>query len=610
MFSQQAIDKLETSLIADLMAFSPELLVCTGIVVMLLLRLLPRLRLHMCGISLFFSGSALLLTAIHFWDVKIPLGGSSVALDFLGIVNPKDPPFSGLLVVDHFTGYLRIVLLGFAVLITWLSMLTGIPDEEDSADFYTLLLGGTLGMMLMASANHLLMVFIAVEMASLPSYALAGFMKGRRQSSEASLKYVVYGGGASGVMLYGISLLAGRFGTGYLPDVATGIHAECLKGGPGIAGIGGMDAVVLLGIVFILVGLAFKLSAVPFHFWCPDVFEGAAAEVGAFLSVASKAAAMALTARLLLVLAGTADLGEASFLMTTKIKPEELTELMQKAIGPVVAFFAAITATFGNLAAYPQTNLKRLLAYSTIAHAGYMLMGLAVMNADGAKAVLFYLFAYIFMNLGAFAVVAFLRNKTGSEDLKDFRGLVYRSPLLVVLLGVFLLSLLGLPPLVGFAAKFQVFSVLFDAGQHHAHAGNSTLSYVYYGLLIIGGINTVISTVYYLKVLKVMVLERPLEELEGRPAVPLRLSIGAVIFSLLLGLSIFVGGILWNPIAEASDRGAQDFRRAAKSSLPTQPPVGMGAGGGGGARPGGPPPGGPRPGGGPPFRAAPSEARP
>src|SRR5262245_7742872 len=181
MFSQQAINNLQTSLITDLMAFTPELLICLGIVVMLLLRLLPRLRLHMCGISLFFSSAALLLTVVHFWNIKIPLGGSSVSLDFLGIVNPAEPPFGGLLAVDHFTGFLRLLLLAFAILVTWLSMLTGIPDEEDSADFYTLLLGGTLGMMLMASANHLLMVFIAVEMASLPSYALAGFLKGRRQ---------------------------------------------------------------------------------------------------------------------------------------------------------------------------------------------------------------------------------------------------------------------------------------------------------------------------------------------------------------------------------------------------------------------------------------------
>src|SRR5437868_2421370 len=167
-------------------------------------------------------------------------------------------------------------LLFFAALVIWLSLLTGIPDREDSADFNCLLLGATLGMCVMASANHLLMVYIGVEMASLPSYALAGFLKGRRQSSEASLKYVVYGGGASGVMLYGISLLAGKFGTAHLPGLATG-YVAALHGATG--GVAVTDPILLLGTLFILIGIAFKLAAVPFHFWCPDVFEGASAEV-------------------------------------------------------------------------------------------------------------------------------------------------------------------------------------------------------------------------------------------------------------------------------------------------------------------------------------------
>src|SRR5439155_24133107 len=182
------------------------------------------------------------------------------------------PIFTGLLSYDTFTVFLRLFLLSFTALIIVLSLLTGIPDREDSADFHCLLLGATLGRMIMPSANHLLMVYIGVEMARLPSYALAGFLKGRRQSSEAALKYVVYGGGASGVMLYGISLLAGKFGTAYLPDLAA-----CF--GTAIKDPAGLDPILMLGTLFVLVGFAFKVSAVPFHFWCPDVFEGAAAEV-------------------------------------------------------------------------------------------------------------------------------------------------------------------------------------------------------------------------------------------------------------------------------------------------------------------------------------------
>src|SRR5262249_21787140 len=263
--------------------------------------------------------------------------------------------------------------------------------------FHVLLLGATLGMMIMSEANHLLMTYIGVEMASLPSYGLAGFLKGRRQSSEAALKYVVYGGGASGVMVYGISLLAGKFGTAYLPDVATGYLAS-LQGG---AGATPFDAVLVLGTLFFLIGIGFKLAAVPFHFWCPDVFEGASAEVAGFLSVASKGAALALLARFVLVLiAGGAGVHERD----PRATPPDNTRFVRY-LAPALALAAAITATFGNLAAYVQTNLKRLLAYSTIAHAGYMMMGLATLTSEGAGAVLFYLVAYFLMNLGAFAVV-------------------------------------------------------------------------------------------------------------------------------------------------------------------------------------------------------------
>ncbi|MDW8264045.1 MAG: NADH-quinone oxidoreductase subunit N, partial [Gemmataceae bacterium] len=514
-----AINQLRATLGTDLLAFLPEILVCGTIVLMLLLRLLPACdRYHLGGLAQTLTVLALFVSWLQwngaaFWD---PRGGE-----------PSRELFTGLLVYDNFTIFLRIFLLTFAALVIWLSLVTGLPDALDSADFYTQLLGATVGMMLMASANHLIMFFIAVEMASLPSYGLAGFLKGKRRSSEAALKYVVYGGGAAGVMLYGISLIAGKFGTGYLPDLAQVL--------PRAASEPGIDLVLLLGLLFIMIGLAFKISAVPFHFWCPDVFEGAAAEVAGFLSVASKGAALALLARFgLTLLPGL---------------PAEVHALTPSVI-PALAFLAALTATFGNLAAYPQTNLKRLLAYSTIAHAGYMLMGLATLTAAGVSAVLFYLVVYLFMNLGAFAVVAFLRNLTGSEELGSFRGLVYRSPLVVVLLAVFLLSLVGLPPLAGFAAKFQIFRVLFDAAQsYNAQPETEGLGTVLYALLMIGGLNTVFSLVYYLRVLKVMVLDKPLEEMEGKPVEPMPLPYTAGFFGSLLALMILVLGVFFSPLA-------------------------------------------------------------
>jgi NADH-quinone oxidoreductase subunit N len=528
------LEELQASLSQDVIAFFPELVLCGAIVLMLVLRLFSYFdRQHQAWVAL-----PLTLCALYgAWSQWMgfaeldPRGGDSIQLDL----------FSGLLVFDNFTIFVKMFLLGFTALVIWLSMMTGIPDREDSADFFCLLLGATVGMSIMASANHLLTIFIGIEMASVPSYALAGFLKGRRQSSEAALKYVVYGGGASGIMLYGMSLLAGNFRTGYLPDLVTFIaHSQ-------------LDAIVLLGMLFVLIGIAFKLAAVPFHFWCPDVFEGAAAEVGAFLSVASKGAALALLGRITLGLGG---------LSGATLTAAEWTKVATYLV-PAIAVFAAVTTTFGNLAAYGQTNLKRLLAYSTIAHAGFMMMGFATLNREGAGALLFYLIVYLFMNLGAFAIVAYLRNLTGSEDLRDFRGLVYRSPVLVVTLGIFLLSLLGLPPLGGFAAKFQIFSTLFDGAQQFRAAGQPGLATWLYALIVIGGLNTVLSLFYYLKVLKVMALDRPLEIVENRPVEPLPTPWLPTAYVVLVAGVVLALGIFWDALSRAAlDGGVSGFKPA------------------------------------------------
>jgi NADH-quinone oxidoreductase subunit N len=403
------------------------------------------------------------------------------------------------------------------------------------------------------------MVFLGIEMASLPSYALAGFLKGRRQSSEAALKYVVYGGGASGVMLYGISFIAGHkdIGTGSLPAIVMQLsQSDTLS-----------DPMILMGILFVLVGIGFKLAAVPFHFWCPDVFEGAAAEVGAFLSVASKGAALALLTRIALGLGG----------LTGNVDNYASWSRMTDYLVPVLAVIAVVTTTFGNLAAYGQTNLKRLLAYSTIAHAGFMMMGLATMTRDGVSAVLFYLITYLFMNLGAFAVVAFMRDTTKQEDLSYYRGFVYRSPVLVIMLGVFLLSLLGLPPLAGFAAKFQIFQVLYDSTRLYAAQGKPMLSVTMWVMLIAGGLNTVLSLFYYVKVLKVMVLEKTLEEVENRPIEQKPAPILQAAYATVLALVILVLGVFWNPLSTASsvEQGVSSFRAAPIRPLEAKTPVAL-----------------------------------
>ncbi|HJZ59398.1 MAG TPA: NADH-quinone oxidoreductase subunit N [Gemmataceae bacterium] len=508
------IGDLQDELGKDLYLFLPELVVCAGIVVLLLCRLVRVLdRAHLGGLAVAILAVALFAAGFQVTDT-----------------GKQDTPFfSGMLASDAFAGLVRTLILAAALFTVVLTLLTGIPDREDSADFHALLLGGTLGMMLMASANHLLMVFIAVEMASLPSYALAGFLKGKKPGSEAALKYVVFGAAASGVMLYGITLIAGTFGTGYLPDVAKAISLSDR-----------LDPAVLAGFALLLVGLGFKLAAVPFHFWCPDVFEGAAAEVAGFLSVASKAAAVALTARVLLRL-------QAAEVLSPWLLPGSL--------GLGLGVVAAVTVTFGNLAAFAQTNLKRLLAYSTIAHAGYMLLGVAVMTTQAASAVLYYLAAYLLMNQGAFAVVALVRNLTGSETIDAYRGLVWRSPVLAVTMALFLFSLLGFPPLAGFAGKFQVFDALYEAGKAAVAAGRSDLGAAWYALFGVGAVNTALSAYYYLRVVRAMLLED-----ESSPAVVTgRLSAPAASYLSVLAALLVALGVVWNPLTAAADRAAATF---------------------------------------------------
>jgi NADH-quinone oxidoreductase subunit N len=292
------------------------------------------------------------------------------------------------------------------------------------------------------------------------------------------------------------------------------------------------------------------LAAVPFHFWCPDVFEGAAAEVGAFLSVASKAAALALTARFLFAFRGPSGdaLGEGTGIV----------------LAIAWAALAGITATFGNLAALAQTNMKRLLAYSTIAHAGFLMMALTPLGPRAVGPLLYYISAYLAMNLGAFAVVALVRNRTGSEDIDAYRGLIRRSPGLAVAMSLFLLSLLGMPPLAGFAAKFQVFWAVYETGRL---AGQDApfLRWVYFGLLAVAALNTAISAGYYLRVLRTMTLDEPAE------TEPFRVPFGGrLLVSLMAGL-VVVLGVFWDPLTSLANRASRSFRTGPESAQLSPP---------------------------------------
>lgn len=525
--SAKGLAELTRALGDSLGYFSPELVLCGGIVLLLFLRLFSAFnRVHLGYVALVVNLIALWLAWTQ-WQPFLDPSQPFRQTDF----------FQGMLVFDGLSVFLKLLLFAGTALVIWQTLLTGIPDREDSADFYTLILAGTLGMALMASANHLLMVFIAVEMASIPSYALAGFLKGRRQSSEAALKYVVFGGAAAGVMLYGISLVVGRCGSGYLPEVAASLQALMAKKS-------GLDALLLLSLLMILVGLAFKLSAVPFHFWCPDVFEGSAAEVAGYLSVVSKTAAVALTGRLLLSFAG---------LTGDHPLTAEAWKSMAAWFGPGLVFLAAITATYGNLAAYTQTNLKRLLAYSTIAHAGIVLMGLACLTREGFQAAIFYMSVYMLMNLGAFGVVAFLRNAAGSEELADLKGVVRRAPIQVICLAVFFLSLVGMPPMIGYIAKFEIFAALYET----ASAQGSRPLLV---LLVIGLANTVFSLFFYVKVLKTMIIDAPADP----EAAPFKIPPLQNVYSLVLAALALAGVFFWDPLARfGTERSVAPFQAVA-----------------------------------------------
>jgi NADH-quinone oxidoreductase subunit N len=530
-------DTLHDTLQVSLPLFRPELALAATVVLLLLCRMLPVLR-WFDSAAVALGGSAFALG--YAWNDLQAMPGSPWGAAAAAAAVPRVELFTGLLVFDSFTATIRFLLAGFLVLYIVFTKVSGIPDREDGADFYSLVIGSTLGMCLMASANHLLMIFMAVEMASVPSYALAGVLKGRRAASEAALKYAVYGAGAAGIMLYGISLLAGLLGTCHLPSIALQL-AEAVKGGMA----SGETMVLCLGGLMLAVGLAFKLSAVPFHFWCPDVFEGAAAEVGAFLSVASKAAAVALLVRV-----------AYGFGMPASGAPAEAVADLAATrhfTVALIALLAAVTCTLGNLAAYGQTNMKRLLAYSTIAHAGYLMMGVAAAVAmlgaspPGAQAALgavaFYLGTYLFMNLAAFAIVALLRNSLRSEEISAYAGLVRTSPGIVVAMAVVLVSLIGLPPLAGFVAKFLIFSSLVEA----IAAGIERPLLL--TLLVVGGLNTVISLFYYLRVLKVMTFDPPADD-RGAEAFSLVSLPGAVVTA--LAVPVVILGIFWSGLYAAA----------------------------------------------------------
>ena len=423
--------------------------------------------------------------------------------------------FADTLVVDPFALYFKTIACVCALLVTMFAAGMRRIEAHGEGEFCTLLLVTTLGIFMMAGVTDLVALVVAIETLSIPSYILAGYYKRDRGSSEASLKYVLYGATASGAMVLGLSYLYGLAGTTSFGGISTAIAS------------GRVDVLslsIMLGLV--LVGFGFKISAAPFHMWAPDVYEGAPTPVTAYLATASKAGGFAVLIR---------------FFYNVLARPENVSNPMGQWI-PVsdpgwtslIAVVAVLTMTVGNLAAYKQTNLKRLLAYSSIAHAGYILLGFVVLHGEGLMAMLFYIAVYVFMNLGAFLAVIAVTEAGGGEDLNDYRGLGWRSPYLALCLAAFLFSLTGLPPLSGFVGKVYLFAALVNQG--------------WTWLAVIAALNSAVSLYYYVRVARAMYLDG-IPRGEG-DVVPLKIGahFGVLLFVCLVPTVLF--GVFWQPLAK------------------------------------------------------------
>ncbi len=474
----------------NLVPLIPELTLIGGLLVLLVIDLIVRWQ---RGVTLAVGGSILLVVI-----AVITLSGDNNVGSYL----------FGAVVQDGVTSFFRL----FFVLATIISIGILVFSFPKSGEPFLLILSGVLGMFLLAGSNDLVTLFVALELVSIPSYVLAGYRKNDSRSGEAALKYVLFGALSSGLMLYGFSLLYGLTGATNLPAMAQKLAS--LPNGSSMAH--------LAGLILVLAGIGYKIAMVPFHFWCPDVYEGSPTPVTAFFSVVPKAAGIAALIRLMPVF----NTLEPIYGVTS--------------VG-LITLASAVTMTFGNLGAIWQDSLKRLLAYSSIAHAGYILMGFAVMAAFphgeihtfALQAILFYLVVYLFMNLGAFLIIDMVERKLGGDGIHLFKGLGKSSPLVALAFAVLLFSLIGLPPLAGFIGKFYLFAALVKGKL--------------WGLAMIGIANSVVAMFYYVRIIRDMFLHDPDED-----AAPVTVNFGklSAVLALVTVVPTLILGVWWGPLAE------------------------------------------------------------
>lgn len=465
-----------SAILESLKYFSPELQVATAAMVVLLLDLfLPvQLSKHLAWVALLACIVPLSAVGHHAEESR--------------------HLFLGMVVLDPFASFFKQFFLLGSIPVILLSFVSRQLEGRRMGEYYFILLSSVFGAMLMASSTHFLTLFLSLEILSVCSYVLVGFFRTDRRGAEAALKYIIYGSIAAAIMGYGFSLWYGMTGSGDIASLARvswdpsqhPIWSE--RNQLWVASL-----TMSLAFLFVFIGFAYKIASIPMHFWAPDVYEGAPTVITAFLSVISKAAGFAITLRFLGALAAS----------ITGLPPAAAAATLWRSVDwqLILILISIVTMTFGNLAALWQTNLKRLMAYSSIAHAGYLMMGLTLLGSTarygGEQTIAFYLVAYLAMNFGAFAVAILVENRLGSADLEAYRGLGRRSPFLAGALTVFLFSLIGVPPTAGFMGKFHLFMGILD------HGGTA-----YYVLALAAALNTAISAYYYLNIAKVMYFEK------------------------------------------------------------------------------------------------------
>ncbi len=420
--------------------------------------------------------------------------------------------FTDAVVLDPFSTFFKLLIILATIFVSVVSLYSNELRDYRKGEYFYLLGIITFGLFMMVSSIDLIMVYVSIEIVSIMSFVLAGYLKKNTRSNEAALKYVVYGAFSSGIMLFGLSYIYGLTGSTNFFQIQQILASSGSES----------NSAILMAVVMILAGFGYKVSAVPFHFWTPDVYEGSPTTITAYLSIAPKAGAFAMMIRFFnQVLADGGAMSGLGYFSTTDLPWASLISLL-----------AVLTMTVGNVVAIQQDNIKRMLAYSSIAHAGYMLLAMPVMSGDSIYAIMVYLVMYLFMNLGAFFVVITIKNKTDGETFDDYKGLGWEMPIVGITMTLFMVSLTGLPPTAGFIGKFYIFASLIQGGGS------------FYWLVVIGGVNSVVSLYYYLRVVKVMYFDGDRKDSLVSPP--------KVLTAMLLATAVptMVLGIYWVPIAK------------------------------------------------------------